>query len=442
MKSKQKYFLLNLVISISFISFSNAQLLSKIPSTNLDKSKTAGLYNKEKQKTGEWSYYRNDKSLFAEVNYLNGKFHGTHSVYWENGTLFQVSNYELGKLEGVSKKYFDDGVIAETRFYKNGLKDGEEKIYEHSGLIFRIKNFKDGLYHGQTIYFDDGKLFSREQYKNGKLIVHKQNFDWEGWFEDVDLRKKVEFELIVNEDETNAIFIIYEPDSYDDDETHVMYYWKGNVKIEGYKVLEDGNYDIIPSFDEIKVNRGSGVWKRYNSENINSGQATFENGWEVKRKTYFPNGKLSYESVLDGDVKMIKTYYQSGKLRSERRDLKRYKNKRFDDYKYILESKEYFEDGRVKKIQMPGYSSSIYFNKVKGKWQKYVIEYDSKAIRHGYQVARIADSGSLHTWYNDKDIRIMQGRKNSSLKEIGIWKYFDDEGKLLKEENYVNGKKQ
>ncbi|WP_405357219.1 toxin-antitoxin system YwqK family antitoxin [Fusobacterium polymorphum] len=121
--------------------------------------------------TGIAKQYYEDKSLKAEVPYLNGKIEGIEKQYYPDGKLKSEANFIDGILEGKVIGYYENGNIEYEENYKNDEFNGLIKNYYESGKLKIVVNYKNAKPDGLAIaYHENGELHIEENYKDGNLI--------------------------------------------------------------------------------------------------------------------------------------------------------------------------------------------------------------------------------------------------------------------------------
>jgi len=69
---------------------------------------------------GQWIQFHYDKNYITGIrNYKDGVLNGKHTSYRDDGSLWIEVNYINGKREGAETFYTKNGAVSETRFYKN-----------------------------------------------------------------------------------------------------------------------------------------------------------------------------------------------------------------------------------------------------------------------------------------------------------------------------------
>ena len=121
--------------------------------------------------TGIAKDYYEDKTLKAEVPYVNGKIEGIEKQYYPGGKLKSEANFIDGILEGKVIGYYENGNIEYEENYKNDEFNGLIKNYYESGKLKIVVNYKNAKPDGLAIaYHENGELRIEENYKDGNLI--------------------------------------------------------------------------------------------------------------------------------------------------------------------------------------------------------------------------------------------------------------------------------
>lgn len=170
-------------------------------------------------------------------------------------------------------------------------------------------------------------------------------------------------------------------------------------------------------------------------------------GWVAD---FYTNGNVLHKGYyVEGQLKIYQNFYVSGQMERE--------FKVVDDYKCAMTV--YHKDGKIK-------SSIRYVDGNPVKWEDFFpngqLEYYEEYAKKGYYVAQKSffESGQAHEileLVNKK--KLLYSKKeyfeNGKIKtegetvynedmldyqRSGKWSYFDESGKLVKEEMYVNGK--
>ncbi|RRD28681.1 toxin-antitoxin system YwqK family antitoxin [Fusobacterium canifelinum] len=114
-------------------------------------------------------YYPSGK-LKSEANFVEGLFQGKATGYYENGNLEYEENYKDGQLDGLTKNYYKNGNIEYEENYKDNELDGLVKKYYENGQLCIEENYKDGKLEGEIVYYDEnGNIELKAIYKDDKV---------------------------------------------------------------------------------------------------------------------------------------------------------------------------------------------------------------------------------------------------------------------------------
>lgn len=131
----------------------------------------------------------------------DSKIEGEFTEYYRNGNLKCKEIYKENKVQGVAENYHQNGKKASTKTLQyevketiekvidawdstgmQTLKNGEGKMisYFENGKVEFEKSYKNYLLHDvSTIYFDNGKIYSIDNYKKGEF-VEGESWDKDG----------------------------------------------------------------------------------------------------------------------------------------------------------------------------------------------------------------------------------------------------------------------
>jgi antitoxin component YwqK of YwqJK toxin-antitoxin module len=92
---------------------------------------------------------------------------GFNKFYYDNGALSSEGNMKDGKPDGYWKNYYKNGKIKTEGNRKNFLLDSVWKFYSENGRLIKSIEYKEGKKDGYTCVFDTGqKIVSREIFVN------------------------------------------------------------------------------------------------------------------------------------------------------------------------------------------------------------------------------------------------------------------------------------
>jgi len=233
-----------------------------------------------------YHYYLSDKMIVVGLTDKEdkNKFVDEVTVFdWGTQTLESAGRFNKeGKKEGKWLKYYADGKLMSKEYYKNGTLIDSAYYYYRNGNLGSI-----GLYDKQGV--------AKEEYK----------FDYAGWLSTH--RKKIseksyeEQTYYANGQKELAV-------KYDDDKImdgpYTLYYDNGKIKKQ--VAMKDGEYD--------------GILKLYHENGKLSQVANYAKGTQVNSfEEYYETGKLKEKySLSDGKENgPYEEYYDDGKLKEK-----------------------------------------------------------------------------------------------------------------------------
>jgi antitoxin component YwqK of YwqJK toxin-antitoxin module len=316
--------------------------------------------------------------------------------------------------------------------FKSGLKNGEKKEYRSDGSVNSIKNYKNDVLHGSFVKFYGGEIYISGNYENGKkhgnwlkyyegegslesaYKLGVPNGIWKAHFlasgarkDSLNLRDQVEYEYeVYNGVVINPIKIYEYTNIYSYYGKVQKQYWQGNIDV---KTAEPA---------KARYFNKTGVWKKYNMQGKILGQLENKNGVEISKTTYFSNGNKSEEFEIKDGIYYYTYYWENGNLRNKGTSL----NNISGEY---IKFEAYWTDGE--KLQEQYQNKNIKFKNGK---KHEVFEQSKWGVDHGKYIK----------YYQNTEVEIRGFYEND--KKSGLWKYYNEKGKLIKTENYSNGIKQ
>jgi antitoxin component YwqK of YwqJK toxin-antitoxin module len=212
-------------------------------------------------------YSQDGKEIAREVQEIGGPMKmigtipdGIVKEYHPNGIVSFERPFKGGKREGTLKKYYADGKINYTIDYKNDKREGLSKVYRENGTLYADWNFKDNLADGITkIYHENEKVMFEWQYVKDK----RQGINNE-YYENGKLKTAWNFQ----DDQKEGISKTY---------------------YESGKLLRESNY----SKDKL-----TGKQTEYYETGSVKSVETFDNGKQLTKTEYDPQGKITREQSL------------------------------------------------------------------------------------------------------------------------------------------------
>ena len=356
------------------------------------------------------------------------------------------------KLEdGLKKFYYSNGQVSSEGYIKNGLPEGYWISYYPNGIIKSEGNRKASLLDSTWIFYSElGNIQSKINYKKDKKNGLKITYS--------DSCNIILKENFIN-DVKNGVDTVY----YD---------------LKGFKVKE-----VIPFIENIKEGRGY----EYSDEDSRLITLIY-----YKKGTLIGKEKINRKDRNNYKTGTWKKFYEDGKLKEE----SRYKNdllngylKEYDKKGTLINAtlyvdgvaqtyaeeiaaldirKEYYDDGTVKKegiYDVIGKENGIfkYFNKNgkiektefyvhgvliavglideegkrQGYWEEYYMEPEGQLKSKG----KYKDGKKIEEWeYYFTNNQLQQiGKYTKNGDATGLWKWYYESGKLLREENFRKG---
>ena len=204
------HFLLNEAAPLSVIEFITDNFKN---CENFNKGEIQKGHFKNNKRNGIWEYFDNNGVLEKKIHYEDGQQglyegfdkqgrliktgnhnvwgdkHGLWETFHENGQTEREEHYTNGKRNGLWKKFHENSELETRGKYNNDKQEGiweyfdnngvlEKKIHYEDGQLFSKQNYKNGKEVSNTkfYYHDNGQLSSRGNYKNGKRDGLTENF--------------------------------------------------------------------------------------------------------------------------------------------------------------------------------------------------------------------------------------------------------------------------
>lgn len=273
---------------------------------------------------------------------------GEVNWYYRNGIVSRKEYYKNGKREGIANSYFDDGKLKTKETFKNNLLHGKYLSYQKKGFLYEKIQYRNGNKSGKSIrYYSNNKLSLVARYKNGEKHGIKTSYFQNGNIETTG--------------------------DYENDEligTHSFYYKNGQLQknvfyIKGEKngivkeYYESGDLKLISQYSQDQL---IGTRKEYYESGQLKSEIAYKNGqWDGPYISYHENGKVNTIGYYTQFKKNgeFSSFLDNGKLR-ERAG---YKNGKKDgeelsyDKSGFMRSRVFYENGNklsVKKYDAQG----------------------------------------------------------------------------------------
>lgn len=359
-------------------------------------------YMKDGKPDGYWKNYSEQGIIKIEGNRKNFLLDSIWKFYDAKGRISKTVSYLEGKKNGATVVYDTTGKMVSKEYLENDIKQGLQTLYHKNGRVKQQTPYKDGKPEGMALeYSADSILIGITIYKNGIMQSadrfnridkegKKQGY-WKEFYEDYTLKKEVRY----NSDSIDGYVKEYDK--------------KGNLKATK------------------KYNNGKQVLKAPEIANV-----------EVYRDTY-EDGTLKYEGVYSDGVAIGSHYHFLQKRRCDSSMFLR------DDTSNVYINKlvcrniavpdsciEYFDGTVIAKGAVDSLRNRI------GEWTEYHNTGEFKA--KGKYIAG-GKTGEWEFFYPSGKLE-QKGRYDKKGRPQGVWKWYYENGALLREENYVNGKRE
>lgn len=253
--------------------------------------------------------------------------------FYKTGELFSEKTYKNGKLDGLSLEYHKNGLIEYKKSYKNGLKMGEYKRFDENGTITLDIIFENNIQIYHKSYYKNRQIneYSKKDLKKKNVITKRyyENGQLEYQFE------RINGKIIIQ----NKFFNNGSLEFYRDIKTGIRtnYYKSGKIR-KLASPSYDKNNNLIKKKSDIKYYYENGQLKnqyRY----IHGYKGEISGIFEIV-KTFYDTGELKSEKSYNGELEgLTKEYYKDGTVKAE---------KNYKDDSLHGSYKEYFENGKIK----------------------------------------------------------------------------------------------
>lgn len=217
-----------------------------------------------------------DLSETAQTSWI---FDGESSVWDENGSLMASFHYDKGNLVGEAKYYYPDGKLSKIVPYDRGQAHGILQIFDQDGHIHQTIPYHQGQKNGNAIfYWNDNQTQASEKYEMG-LLKSGEYYTPQN-------------QLISEVIGGSGYRIVFNGD-------------KIHSKTEYRQGTPEGKVELYDTQEKI-----------YTSYQIKNGKKNGEE-WEYYKES--PDAPKMYIHWVDDQIQgMVKTWYQNGKLESQK----------------------------------------------------------------------------------------------------------------------------
>ncbi|TAL57130.1 MAG: hypothetical protein EPN85_14565 [Bacteroidetes bacterium] len=357
---------------------------------------------------------------------------------------------------GYNKFYYENGKISSEGNMRDGRPDGYWKTYLPDGKIKsegNRNNFKlDSLW---KFYDDNGTLLTEIKYKEGKKSGIKKTWDAKGFIVNTesfvaDVKQGLSLSYYPPEDSIQTIGKEKIRTPFDKGKEHgVAYEYDKDGKI--ITVMEY-SYGVLKKQEMInradRQGQKQGVWKEFHENGKVKEETSYQNGKKTGySKTYSPSGSLANIEKYVGDslqkeapelttkLEVRNEYYEDGSIKKTGtylEGLAEGTHKEYSPEGKITHAKIYREGNLIGEGLMDEAGNQ------QGSWTEYHFAGQIKA-------RGVYDNGTrTGEWifYHPNGKTEQKGKYDKKGKPQSLWQWFYDNGKLLREENYLNGKRE
>jgi antitoxin component YwqK of YwqJK toxin-antitoxin module len=378
------------------------------------------------------------------------KPNGYNKFYYDNGALSSEGMMKEGKPDGYWKNYYKNGKVKTEGNRKNFLLDSIWKFYSENGRITKTISYAEGKRNGPTCNYDTAqKITSRDIFVNDIKQGITKAFYPSG---------KVKQTLPYVNGKPEGISYEFSPDSM----ITAVYIYKGGIlqTVERINFTDkegkkQGNwkefYDDGKAKKEMRYNDDvlDGYVKEYDVKGNLVKTEKFNLGKKVNNppelatvqiyKAYYDDGTLKYEGPYVDDVPVGTHYHYKIKFQC---DSLLYKQSDSTDYyikKWVCrnvpspDSAKTYNEGTV--IESGAVDSLR--NKI-GIWTEYhnTGEFKAKGLyADGHRI------GEWEFFYPSGKIE-QKGKYDKKGRPQGVWKWYYENGPIMRTENYVNGRRE
>lgn len=390
------------------------------------------------------------KTAYSQTTNKNGY----NKFYYENGKISSEGTMREGKPDGYWKNYYDNGKLKIEGNRKNFVLDSIWKFYDVKGKITKSINYKEGKKNGPTVIYDTAqKVTLIESYVNDTKQGLVRSFHKNG--------------------KTKSV-VPYEKGRQDG----TGYEYSSDSMITAIMIYKGG---ILQSYEKINqrdpANKKQGIWKefydnlelkkemKFNDDSLDGYVMEYDKKGSLISTKKFNNGKQILKAPEIANVEVYREVYQDGTLKYEGvysdgvaiGTHYKYKQKyQCDSSLFLVEDTntnatpvyknrmvcrnvpvpdsciEYFDGTIVAKGAVDSVRNRIGF------WYEYhnTGEFRGKGMyKEGGRI------GDWEFFYASGKLE-QKGKYDKKGRTQGTWKWYYESGKLLREELYVNGKRE
>ena len=373
----------------------------------------------ENKPDGKWNYYTNEGKIYEIINWKDGEKHGKHiEFYYGKNQVNKVTEYKDGIRDGVYEEYDEQGTLLLKGTF---LADSFNGFWEVYNSFHWIDSINGKLKHRLTIEL--GKLIKAQCYVYNEDSYNPDNFTYRP-------------DLVFHYFEQGPIksfgkLTTYSLNSFEKEGKWEAFYLTGEKYFEGNYLnnKKEGKWHYY--------HKNGRLWKtgEYNNDNeVGVWLEYHDNGNLQDSGLYKIHPSYKNERICWG---VHKAWYYSGEL----------ENETFYDkvpggiFSISSKSVNYFKNGAIRSLTTKSTEDEYYSNGPRTN-EKYVSYYESGPLK--IQQTKEAGKETIISYYPNgkvKSIEIKLFNENTKYYSIetGVWKYYNEDGTLQKQEEYENG---
>lgn len=117
-----------------------------------------------------YSWYASNKIIETQGGFEGKLLDGLFTSFYLSNNLKEKGMYRKGLKDGEWMTWYEDGKIKAIKSWKQGLKSGSWKEFNSKGELLTEATYKKDLLNGSVKLFENEKLVSLKNYKNGQEI--------------------------------------------------------------------------------------------------------------------------------------------------------------------------------------------------------------------------------------------------------------------------------
>lgn len=368
--------------------------------------------------------------LFSQHHDINPN--GYNKFYYENGNVSSEGMMRDGKPDGYWKTYYPNGKIKSEGNRKNFEVDSLWKFYNAEGKLTNEINYLSGKKNGIKRTWDsEGFIVSEENYlsdiKQGITLIFFPPSD------SVQKKGNVKMKIMFDKGKENGTAFEYDKD--------------GNII-----TIFEYNYGVLKKQEKInrvdKNGQKQGIWKEFYPNGKVKTEISYLNGKKngYEKKFTETGSLINIEKFMDDSVikeapelttklEIINEYYEDGRIKKTGT--------------YLLGvaegiHKEYSPEGKITSAKI--FKEGILMaeglldetGNMQGEWTEFHA--NGKIRGRGFYENGVKTGDWI--FYHPNGAVEQKGKYDKKGRPQGLWKWFYESGNLLREETYLNGKRE